>query len=208
MAFTSVPEERFLNDVLKTWIMYFKDDTNFSTLKLMPRNPDKDEGFDVPCLVVKRVSDQDWALTRMSGYHGRIEADDPDEVGRLQGYTYMTTMQLDLYTTSINEQNSWSSLINQKIKSGLGHDVFANGGPTQTVIPLKDYATPTSAIGTATDLNIRFRFWRDINTVEIPTFDPNLYQTAFSIEFWVDYLMEYNVPMIQSIELETTVLID
>lgn len=65
MAFLSVPEDRFLTDVLKTWLVLFTSDVEFNEVNVTPKQPDVDSEFQVPSLVLKRVSEEDWALTRL-----------------------------------------------------------------------------------------------------------------------------------------------
>lgn len=201
MAFTSVPETRLTTDIMKTWLVWFSSEADFSDVNVVPEGRDVDESFRLPSLVLRRVSPEDLALTRVAGYHGEYSPDDNSKVGRLEGFTYMCSFQFDVLASSILEVNRIASLVLQKLKHGsLSDDVFASvEAARQTVIPLLDFASPTTSTGTATDLNIRFRAWRDVNSVKVPTFDPELHQISISVEFWVDYLKPRDVDKISAV---------
>ena len=66
MSFLSVPEERFIFDVMRTRIMYFKSDENFALVNILASMPDIDESFKVPSLVLKRVAQDSRKVTRLS----------------------------------------------------------------------------------------------------------------------------------------------
>lgn len=66
MAFVSVPEERFILDVYKTWLAFFATDSSFSHVSVTPTMPDFDVRAKFPALVLKRVSEENWSLDRLS----------------------------------------------------------------------------------------------------------------------------------------------
>ena len=198
MAFVSVPEERFLINVTKTWLKFFSADVNFSDVNILPVNANIDNDFQLPSLVLRWVSDEKWTLSRLSGLHStKIEGQ--TEV-KLRGYTYMTMYQFDLYTKTISDQNRLSSLIYSKLKSPTGADVFSAYGVKELIeIPLLDFASPTDSTGTETDLKIKFRYRKDVSWATIPAFDQEVHQHSISVEFWVDYLQENTNPIIAKI---------
>lgn len=193
MAFTSVPEERFLTDVLKTWLTLFSENSNFSGVNITPNYPDKDTAFELPCIVVNRVGSARWVAQRLSGYYGVTSTASPGMVGEMKGLTYSAMYQLDVLSSSILQQQSIVSKINSILKGD-------SDGVNTTILPLKDFSDETSAVGTETDLKIKFRFWRDVMGSEVSTFDPTLHQYSISIDFWIDYITENEVPAIDKIE--------
>lgn len=139
MTFISVQEDRFLTDVLKTWQDFFKSDIAFDGVKFLVKQPDKDVGFELPSIVLKRVSEETWKLSRPRGYFGNWN-NTATEVNDLYGYTYNTMYQFDIYCTTIADINKYSSLVYGKLKSPDGSDVFADGRVSESLIPLKDFA--------------------------------------------------------------------
>jgi len=204
MAFATVPEERILTAIRKTWLYYFKNDPAFAGFHIVPYMPDIDTNFKLPALTMKVIK-EDRDLTSLSGFHWNQEVSDTHSLWRLCGFTYVASYQFDLLTKQIWEMNKYVQIINQKLKAYDSSDVFASrGGPVQTVMPVLDFVSPTSAVPTVTDLKIRFRFRRDVEWIEVPAFDTELHQYSFTVSFWCHYLKEYEVPRIEIIEQTIT----
>lgn len=208
MAFISVPEERFITDLMKTWLQYFSKDPDFSKVHITPRQPDVDKDFSLPSLCIRLIGSGNWNTTRLSGYHGYRPTSLTDTtIGRLMGYTYFASYQLDMLAKWRWELDNYVAIINKKLKAFDWSDVFADKGwAVQTVIPLLDFDSPQSSIGWPTDLRIRFRFWRDVDQVDMPAFDTELHQYSITVSFWIDYLKEYELPKIMSIDENITLI--
>lgn len=209
MVFISVPEERFVTDVMKTWLTFLKDVPEFANVNILPRQPDVDVDFKYPAICMLRVEPEDWQVTRNWWFHWRQPFDDDPvtnptfRIWKLLGYTYMTTYQFDIYSESIWQQNEIVSVLNRYLKNADWTDVFLTRWcATQTVLTLKDFPNPTSATGTDTDLRIRFRYWRDVENIDKSTFDKEIHQYSVTVTFWVDYLKEYVFPSIQDIDTQ------
>lgn len=199
MPFVTVPEDRFLTDILKTWITFFSSDVGFAQIPVRPDHPDVDTAFQLSCLVVKRVPPENWSLARLSGHHGSFPNADDAEVSVLKGYTYDAQYQFDVLAKSIAECNRVRGLVLQKLKNPAGGDVFANDDASVLgIIPVKDFSSPTSPTGTATNLRIMYRF-KDVSEAMVGAFDPQLHQYSVVVPFWVHYLKEYELPKIQTI---------
>ena len=204
--FISVPEERLATDVMKTWLTYFSADSAFSGVAFSPRHPDKDTPFAMPLVVLTRVSEERQKLERMNGYFGTVPSDDQHAVGILQGPTLLATFQFDVLASSIGDANRLRALMDMRLKTarrgedGLPVDEFATIGPQAwTVIPLYDFSSPESGTGTVTDLAIRFKFWKDVHWTEVPTFSPQLHQLSCSVQFWVHYQKQNDVPKVETV---------
>ena len=65
MTFVSIPEERFMEDVLKTWIEYFKTEPQLAGLNVTPKQPDETTTFSYPSMVVTRIAQETFALARV-----------------------------------------------------------------------------------------------------------------------------------------------
>lgn len=214
MVFTTVPENRFVTDVMKTWLTFLRNIPELAGVAILPRQPDVDIDFALPTIALLRVDTENWEVTRNGWFHGWQPFDDnvltnpTYRIAKLMWYTYKTTYQLDIYAKSLNEKNELASVINRYLKNVDWTDVFLSKGcASQTVLPLVDFATPQDTVGTATDLRIRFRYWRDVENVDKPWFDKEVHQYSIAINFWVDYLKEYEFPSIQDIvtEIETNI---
>ena len=96
--------------------------------------------------------------------------------------------------------NRITAIIEKKLKQP---DVFANdwGGIQKwTSIPLLDFRESTSEEGSPTDLEIRLRPRDDVEGIELSAFDKELHQYAITVNFWINYLKEYEYPKILSID--------
>lgn len=199
MSFTSVPEERLQLDILQTLITFFSEDPKFAELEVTPNHPDKDTEFKIPSLVVKRVSNEDWALSRLSGFHGYFNTKSDRSIARREGYTFSGLYQFDLYTANITDQMRYSGLIYSKLKSPTGQKVFANNSPRIIYIPVYDFPDPTSSSKSQTDLQIRYKFDEDVDGTEVSSFAPGLHQFSISLRFWCHYLNDTELPRILNI---------
>lgn len=197
--FRSVPEERFITDVHKTLLSYFAKDPELLGVKVMPKYADESVLFTEPTLLIFRTDLESWDLDRTSGFYGYNDKEGDTTKKYLYGYTYKTTFQFDIYGNTRVRVNDLTSLVYKKLRSFGGADVFANGGPTTTQIPLRDFVSPADEFGELTDLSIKFRFWEDLNSHDVETFDRNLYQHSMMLKIWVPYLKEYEYPKIQKI---------
>ena len=206
MAFISVPEERFKTDLLKTRIGFFKNDPELAGVSVLSRLPDIDTWLKLPNIVIARVGKEKWGLSRLSWYHWdskRSTLDSPNEVWQLKGYTLNAMRQINIMTKTIWEMDRISAIVERKLKQP---EILANdwaGIQKWTVIPLLDFEKSTSEEGSPTDLEIRFRPWDDIEGLEIQAFDKELHQYAITVNFWINYLKEYNYPQIH--EIDTTI---
>lgn len=190
MAFVSVPDERFMTDILKTWISYFKDDSAFTWLRITTKAPDETEKFTFPSLCIIRIGEEWFSLAR-TGWYYKSDIKTATTVWTLRWYRVATMYQLSLYAKTHTELLKRTMLINKKLQSSTMADQLATFNmPKQTVIPVLDYASPT--VPTQTDLKIRFHYPRDIDWREVPSMDEEVQHYAITVRFWVDYLKEYD----------------
>lgn len=204
MTFVSIQEQDFLTSILKTWITLFSSDTAFWKVKVLPKFPDKDIEAKLPCIVVRRVSDDKWRLLRNSGYFWNIEGATPEEIWRLHWYTYLAMYQFDIYATTIESMTQIASKVFAKLKSPDNSDVFADFRVWESCITLKDFSSVLT--GTNTNLKMKYRFNRDVESAEIDPFDTELHQYSISVYFRLDYLKEYDVPIITTISPSYTLI--
>jgi hypothetical protein len=151
-------------------------------------------------VVLKWVSDSKWILSRLSGYYWVSDKNSTDDTeSRLYWYCYQSMVQFDVYSTTHTELNSIVSFIMWRLKMEE-----PEGRPLQIwKIPLLDFSDITSE-WTETDLAINYKFWTDVSSHEISTFDPELLQVSISVNFWVDYLKEKTYPKISNINTNVT----
>jgi len=204
--FKTVPEERFKNDVLKTWIAYFKNDPALSWVSVTSRRPDVDTTLKLPNILITRIWSESRDLMRLSWFHWYQPAEIPDAtIWRLMWYTMNATYQIDIITKTIGDMNKYVWIVERKLKSSTSSDVFADlWWPVQTVIPVLDFVTPTDPEWEVTDLKIRFRYHRNVDCIENTAFDAELHQYTITVDFRVHYLKEYELPKINKIKMYET----
>ena len=223
MTHVAIPPTRLHTDILKTVLTFFSGDADFDGAAIRERGFDKDTDMVLPCLIIKDLSSGGQVLARNSGYYGVTSApdnpgadltlgndDDYPQLGRLMGYRLELLLQIDIVARTIAERNRLRQLVEAKLK-GTGassSDAFAAlGMPVQVSIRVLDFPSPetTKAQAVATDVYLKSRFWRDVEGVEVPTFDPELHQFSISINCWVDNIQAYNIPQIASITQPVTI---
>lgn len=192
MAFVWIQQETLLTDIIKTWIKYFKDTWDFTGINFKVATPDTDKELTLPLIVLKRVSNDSWSVNRNAGYFW-INWGDVNTETTLYWFTYTSLLQFDIMTTSITECNNIQWLIYKSLQ------------PTafwgRTHIPLRTFVWVDS-IGTATDLQMKFYFNKDVDSAVVPSFDPNLHQNSLSVEFMIDILSESSNPKV----LDTSII--
>lgn len=204
--FISVPEERFRTDILKTRISYFKNDSELAWVSVLSRKPDVDTDLKIPNICITRIWNENRTLARLSWFFDYQSAEiDSATIWRLMWYTLTCSYQFDIMTKTIWDMNKYVSIVERKLKSNNSTDTFAElGGAYQTVIPILDFVSPTDTEWVATDLYIRFRMNRNVDWVEVIAFDQELHQYSITIDFRVHYLKEYELPKINSIQINET----
>lgn len=205
MAFVSVPEERIITDLQKTWLTLFSDDADFSEINIIPEGHDQDENFKLPSLVLKRVGAENFSLVRLQGFYGEHLIDNKN-IGQLYGYRIEATYQFDILTTSVTDQSKYVGLVRKKLQYPDGESTFCGNSPISKVllVTIKDWQSPTACIDT--DLRIMYQYHEDVKAAQVKTFDPQLHQYSISVNFKVDYMKEYEVPSIQKIEVSSKLL--
>jgi len=206
MAFVSVPEERIIIDLQKTWLSLFAEDNAFADMNILPEGKDKDEEFKIPSLVLKRVGAENFSLDRLQGYYNEHLIDDDRKVSQLYGYRITANYQFDILTRSLTDEAKYVGLVRKKLQfpNGVNPNCEATPLPKVLLIPIKDWESPTSFI--ETDLRIMYQYHVDIQAAKVSTFDPGLHQYSISVNFKVDYMKEHVVPSIRKIELSSKII--
>lgn len=204
MGFTSIEEEHFLDSVLKSWIYYLELSDTFSGVDITLKRPDVDNEFKLPCIVIKRVGNDQFQVARNAGFYKNTEGDDSTELIELRGYRYTSMLQFDLYATTIGKLNDMISKMFLKLRGF--EDVFADGRwISWTSIPLYNFALTTKNYKWDTDLSICWRYHVDVSSNEWPIWDPELHLYNISVDFWVDYLKPYKYPIISKVKTTATI---
>lgn len=186
MAFVWVQQETLLTDIIKTWIKFFKDTWDFQGINFRVTTPDTDKDLVLPLIVLKRVSNDTWSISR-NGWYYWINWGDATTETTLYWHTYSSLMQFDIMTTTITEAN--------RIEWLLYKSLSPSSFWSRTQIPLRTF-TGVDSNWSPTDLQMKFYFDRDISWAMIPSFDPNLHQCSISVDFLVDYLSEVSNPKV------------
>ena len=198
----TVPIERLSTDILKSWLLFFKNNSSLSWLTVRNNHPDTTVDFEYPIMVVKRVWAEKLELVRNSGFYWERFDISWDIVKRKKGYRYSSLYQIDLYEKDIVSLNNRVWKIYDMLRWG---DVFATEPSLKrTSIRLKDFVSPTST-WTDTDLYIQFSFPRDVEWVELTWFDNAVYQYSISIWFRLDYVNEHDSNPIKSFNSQVTI---
>lgn len=193
--FITIPEEKFLEMVLKTWIMLFKTDDDFEDIKVIPAYPDDTSKLALPTLVVQQVSNGQWALARNNGYYVAVSGSDSTKINERRGYRYQTSYQFDLLTRTVKDQLQYEGKIMKKLRRSA--DIASSDGYNRVQIPVNDYTDYPTVV--ATDLRIEYNYWKDVSAVRVAdTTDYQIHQKSITVDFWIDYMkdQEYDRIMI------------
>ena len=191
MAFVSVLKEDFLEDINKTWITFLQNSWLFTWIDFKVNMPDTDKNLKLPLIVLKRVSDDKWTLSRNNWYFGTRNNTNVLE-RQLYGYTYSAMIQFDIMTTSTWECNRIQGLLYSVLQPELIS--------YRTIIPLRHFAWNES-VWSSTDLQLKFNFNKDVDWAIVSTFNPNLHQHSVSVRYDIDYLTETEVPKMLELNL-------
>lgn len=193
--FLSVPDDTFVEMLMKSWITYWKLASGMQAVNVLPAYPDDTEKMVTPSLVMTRVGKDKFTLGRVDGYYGVLSGQSSNTLSELRGYRYEGVYQFDLYARTIQEQAKYESLMMVALRRKAVSAFDAIG---VSEIPVYDFSIVSS--GVLTNVLMKFRLFEDVDTVRVPVpFDKQLHQTSVRVQFWCDALKELPVSRIQKI---------
>jgi len=204
----TLPEERIIEDVMKSWLVFLQAIPEFAGVNILPAFPDDTEKMQFPSLVMHRVGEDIWDYgARNSGYYGTIQASgilNDTSLHVVKGVQYRAMYQFDLFTLTIKDQAKYESILAKNFRRSS--DFFAENAYLEKIIPVYNF---TANPPTPTDLKIRFKPSRDFSSTRIvKVFEKaQVHQTSFSVNFWMDYIVSKEYPRILTTDIEADLTI-
>lgn len=175
----------------------------YTGINVTPSQHDTDKLFQLPAVTISRVWEAKVWLARNSWHYKETFNSTTQTVDIERWYRYTATYQMTVYARSTGELNWIVSDLNIRVLRPYTDSFATIGWVKQTSIPIKSFASPQDDVGTDTDLDIKFRYTRDVEQLEIPAMDKELRQYSISVTFWADYINQYNHDAIMKVWIIT-----
>lgn len=189
---TTIPLNKFRESLLGSWILWLESDTDIST-KIFPPdnnhlkvvsawNPDREEDFDVPSIVIHRLQ-ENFKSGSVGGYMTKINTGTPsldEEEHRIYSNRMIGMYQFDVITRDLFSQWTICSYLDKKF-SGEGRNSLKG-------FKVLDF-NQREGMGKdipETDVRVLWKPWKDVSMVETAPTNTEFKQVSYTVAFWSD----------------------